>query len=154
MALDADQVRTYEVFRKRIVDEDNLIHARVMWLIISESMLIALFGALISISPSNFYYRGLGVVVDLAGILITALGFFAIRAAQFEIKYIVRFYKEKHSDVANDGLVPALTGQDANHKIGHLVPYSIPIIIAVVWVMCILFIVAWLTGMAIVFKPS
>ena len=44
--VDEDELQIHKLYRERIVQEDNIINHRMMWMVLTQAFLLATFGAL------------------------------------------------------------------------------------------------------------
>jgi len=79
--IDRDELEIHRLYRERIVQEDNIINHRMMWMIVSQAFLLATFVAL---SQKVDLFAATRVVC-VTGIVLAFGSKFAIRAAQDEI---------------------------------------------------------------------
>jgi hypothetical protein len=140
-----DYLRVYELFRERVVQEDTLINYRMTWMIFSEAIIIALWGAinsqdlLIKACHQNppdprIYYVALALCAT--GILFAFGGWLTISAAKAEIAYIRDgIYNTKYKFIADDDRIPKLTGSAKRHSIwyGHIMGWGCPLLFVAVW---------------------
>lgn len=154
---DADQVyrpfdkfelSVHTLYRERIVQEDNLINHRMVWMLLSQAFMIALWGAMAQKALGSGGIGGLkwamAIIAIVAGLF--AIGSFsAIYAAQKEIKdlrtqYLKMFQPHdtpaseiiKSRKTADDRL-PGLTGSKSWHFLGHVLPRCMPIFLLCLW---------------------
>ena len=103
--VDEDELQIHKLYRERIVQEDNIINHRMMWLVLTQAFLLGIFGALAqkiyAQSPENLFTAAR--VVCATGIVLAVGSKFAIRAAQDEIdelreKYL-KMYPSNQGDI-------------------------------------------------------
>ena len=85
--IDPDELQIHRLYREHIVQEDNLINHRMMWMVLSQAFMLAIWGVLAQHvfrdPPVNF--RLLVHIIAIIGFLFALGSKLAIRAAQDEI---------------------------------------------------------------------
>ena len=124
---------TYDLYRKRVVEEDRLINDRMIWMILSEPPIFGGWFLLIKDFQLKPDYFGLALVVlAVVGILIAGLCFWSVNAARDQIQTLQNEYLSRFK---TDGPPPIpLIGTAANHRYGHVLPYCLPWIVIGLWV--------------------
>jgi hypothetical protein len=88
--IDKDELQIHRLYRERIVQEDTLINHRMMWMVLSQAFMLAIWGVLVQHifrdHPVNF--RILAKIIAALGFLFALGSKLAIRAAQDEIDEI------------------------------------------------------------------
>jgi len=141
--IDEDELLVHTLYRERIVEEDNLINHRMMWLVLSQAFLLALWSAIL-----NQLFNGhlsvkwitLGVI-DIMGLVFSAGSYASIRAAQLEIgelreSFLKLYPFDFSAEEANHPqktLLPRLTARKHFHRVGHAVPTLMPIMLTFMW---------------------
>jgi small-conductance mechanosensitive channel len=122
----------YDRFRRRIVDEDELINHRMAWGTLAQTGLFAAFGfASIDLDRVDRLRFIIAIAIALVGMAIAILTWLSISAAQSEIKRTVEVYDAlKTRDYA--GKLP-ITGSSRNHARGHWLPKALPPLLCVLW---------------------
>lgn len=100
-----ENIRVYEMYRRRITEEDALINHRMMWMILTEAFL---FSGFVIASQNSVYY--LALACGAAGLLVACISYLSIRAAQSEIYSIAWEFSVAHPEVARDPRFLNLTG--------------------------------------------
>jgi hypothetical protein len=128
-----EQWMTVAAFRQRIVDEDNLISARVGWQIGLQTVLFALWAAFLATqnepmlaAKTAWFFEWPHKALFLTGAVAAAFGILNIWAAHIEIKKALRDYRDQYPELYNDHGVPKMTGNDFSHAAGHVVPLLVP----------------------------
>ena len=128
------RINVNAMFRRRIVEEDTLINQRMSWMIWSEALLLTAWSAAFikHTDPSlgeTFRPAIHWILFGLAafGCGVAVLSWTAILSARKEIDHLVSLYQRRFPEVEGDSRLPKLTGNAANHLLGHLVPYLVPI---------------------------
>jgi hypothetical protein len=121
------------------------------WMIVSQSLLLALWAAVYKSDshPNQFVH-----VIEVIGILFASGSGFSIAAAQGEIEKLKRNYMDfypteewtKQNRRPNhkrkkpiprvsvrDDILPELTGTKHFHRMGHIVPTAMPWLLALLW---------------------
>lgn len=150
--IDENELVIHRLYRERIVQEDNLINHRMMWMILSQAFMFALWAAIMKAGDDqspHFYL--FGYVVDVTGALFAVGGWFSIAAARGEINELRRNYLqfypnsnegERASKAANKfiartsvrrDILPGLTGSKHFHRMGHIVDWLMPLWLALMW---------------------
>ena len=144
----------HRLYRERIVEEDNLINHRMMWMILSQAFVMAFWAALAQKLYDDHGYPALrypmGIIAIIGGVF--AIGsFYSIHAARREIQELRDKYRGMYqsSDTPRnqlnpnlpiaDNRLPGLTGSKHNHRAGHIVPVCMPWLLFVVWIGLIFF---------------
>ncbi|WP_320043769.1 hypothetical protein [uncultured Desulfobacter sp.] len=115
------QKREYELYRRIVEHEDNLINHRVSWLLIAQSFLL---GACISQGE----YPG---IVICFGIFSTVLAYISILAALQAVRKIKaeiendNYLKEHKPPISSTGLICFL---------GDVGAYTLPVAFLIVWI--------------------
>jgi hypothetical protein len=134
----ADDWRIHEVFRARIVLEENLIHYRMSWMLWSHAILLTLWGGLVNFQlnkcPTNAGVQILMFGLSILGVILASGSFWSIWAAKKEIRRAQNIYTTHYKSVANNEKIPSLTGADRYHRWGHGVDFLEPILLVGVWI--------------------
>lgn len=132
--IDDDELQMHKLYRERIVQEDNLINHRMMWMVLSEAFLLVLWA---TVAQKQLGYqlsllRAMMAFISIVGILISIGSWASISAAHGEIDEL----RSKYVDVFKNGnnRLPGLTGSKHYHPIGHLVTKYFPAVLTVVWI--------------------
>lgn len=125
-----DPIRIYEIFRARIVSEDQHINNRLTWLILIGASLVAVWASLsfdwVPVGASAKIFAGL---VAGFGAAISILVGITIFAAINEISETKGRYKAFHENFYySGGELPRITGNKVNHSLGHVAAGSLPIL--------------------------
>jgi hypothetical protein len=132
------ELLVYESFRRRIVDEDNLINNRTSWQLGLQTILVVLWAAIVSGSEvggrlEHFLpLKGVLVFICVVGLIAGAIGLTTIMAAHREIKTAKADYKGQYPSLYSDVGIPKMTGNTNSHNFGHLIPLGIPVAFALV----------------------
>ena len=137
----ADELTTdeYIFLREEMRHEDNLINARLSWLVNSQSFLFGAFAITLNGSAQSKFpmYAKLNVILvtwlPVAGILAAAASYLTIWAAILHIRRVRRLAQGKYPP----HLLP-LNGEISTGRMGLSGAVFIPIIFLVVWVAVIL----------------
>jgi hypothetical protein len=104
-----DELQVHKLYRERIVQEDNLIDNRMIWMIASQAFLFALWaGVLQSVLQRYPVLLAFGTIpIPIIGILFGAGSLFSIKAAQDQIvvlraNYLLLFPRKKTSETTAD----------------------------------------------------
>lgn len=135
-----EQLLVYEAFRRRIVDEDNLINNRTIWQLGSQTLLMAIWGALLSASAADQFLSGVPGILRAAlmamlcavGLVLALIGFRTVGAAHAEIEQAKRSYEARYPSLYKATGIPKMTGDTESHTTGHYVPYLVPSVLAVI----------------------
>jgi hypothetical protein len=164
--IDCTELLIHRVYRERIVQEDNLINHRMMWMVLSQAFMFALWGLLFQ----RFHQaellkfgviRGYLYVIAGVGMLFAWGSKFSISAAQREIKLLrsnyLAFYPDPtaskwhwwrrassppdltkiiHRESIRRDILPGLTSKHF-HFLGHLTPTFMPIGLIALWIVLI-----------------
>jgi hypothetical protein len=92
--IDPDELQIHRLYRERIVQEDNLINHRMMWTVLSQAFLLAIWGVLIQkiFQDHPVHFRFLAHIIAVIGFLFALGSKLAIRAAQDEIDELRQKY--------------------------------------------------------------
>jgi len=129
----------YMFLREEMRHEDNLVNARLSWLINSQSFLFGAFAITLNGSPSTKFpmYAKLNVVLvnwlPVAGILSVAVSYLTILAAVLHIRRVRRVARGKYPP----NLLP-LQGEIFVGRMGLSGAVVIPLIFLTVWLAIIL----------------
>jgi len=129
----------YVFLREEMRHEDNLINARLSWLVNSQSFLFGAFAITLNGSGQSRFpiYARLNVILvnwlPVAGILAVAASYLTIWAAILHIKRVRRLAQDKYPE----HLLP-LNGEISTGRMGLSGAVFIPIIFLAVWVAVIL----------------
>ena len=95
--IDPDELKIHQLYRERIVHEDNLINYRMMWMVLSEAFMLATWGGIEQrmAGAHDGYWRFAVAVVSIVGVIISIGSFTSIEAAQNEINGL-RYKYFKH----------------------------------------------------------
>jgi len=127
-----EELSYFWLYRHRIDMEDHLTNHRVTWLIITQSLLIALWvGARKEMGP------WLGVLTFMVAIAWAALIFAGLCAAQREIRRLNEQYSTNYPRGVRHPKLPLLIGDTLGHGLGKFAPYGVPFLFAIVWI-CLL----------------
>jgi len=141
--IDDDELLIHSLYRERIVQEDNLINHRMMWLVLSQAFMLALWSAILNqLFNSHLSVKWIMLgIVDGMGIIFSAGSFASIRAAQREVDELrdsfLTLYPQDFS--ARDPshpqktLLPRLTARKHFHIVGHALPTLMPILLTLMW---------------------
>lgn len=138
-----DYLRVYQLFRERVVQEDNLNNHRMTWLIYSEAIVLGLWGTVVSqdmltkACNAGTFLRMYIVLCVLCsvGIILAGVSWIAIQAAKSEISYIRdEIYGKQYKFIADDNRIPRLVGSQGRHPLGHLMTWGCPLLFIVMWV--------------------
>ncbi len=85
--INEDELQIHKLYRERIIQEDNLINHRMMWMVLSQAFLLATFGAIaqkiFGHDPENLFTQAR--IVCVLGMVFALASKLSIRAAQDEI---------------------------------------------------------------------
>lgn len=136
---------TYEMYRKRIAEEDRLISERMLWLILSEPMLFTGLGLA---ARSNVVSTQPGItggalllylLIATTGVVVAAISFISVRAAQNEINFLCTRYKTLFPSYWDNKTLLHLTGQSKHHTRGHWLPNALPFMVGFLWLVVAIF---------------
>jgi hypothetical protein len=136
-----DDLRIYEIFRERIIQEETLINYRMMWMLWFQAILLALWGGIAASSSkplgdlchSDWWIGVLMPFISAPGAIFAFLSFISIQEAKTEIKAITKIYMNKYSHIAENESIPSLTGTAGHHFWGAIVSSSKPWFLVVMW---------------------
>lgn len=125
--IDPLEEKLHKLYRERIVQEDNLINHRMMWMMLSQAFIAAFWSQL-----HNGHFPSL----LLALIAVIGLGFsgaskLSIMAAQHEIKFLNEKFDELYP--IKNILQPSLLGTGEHHNWGHTAAKYTPIVMMLMW---------------------
>lgn len=150
--IDENELAIHRLYRERINQEDNLINHCMMWMILSQGFMFALWGVLSHTEDFKYYDPSvLAYILDATGLFFAICSGAAIAAARAEIaglqKTYLKFYPA--DGVARSGanmftkflvqnsprssILPGLVGEGYLHLIGHSVDYLLPAWLACLW---------------------
>jgi hypothetical protein len=142
---DAD-FRLYEIYRARVVAEDQLVNIRLTWILLLQAPLFAVVAGILLDALQLMQQGGLGFYKYLQIIVLILLGIFAfsfllfgawaIRAAFQEINYLKDQYAKASSGRPQ---LPAITGQELRHFAGVVLPSMIIAGLTGCWIVILLF---------------
>jgi hypothetical protein len=144
--VDNDELFVHTLYRERIVQEDNLINHRMMWMVLSQAFMLALWGSILNqVFNDHLIFKWITLAaVDVMGLIFSAGSFVSIRAAQLEIDelrdsylklYPWDFSAEKTPDRdSRKTILPRLTARKHFHRLGHAMPTGMPIMLIFMWV--------------------
>jgi len=141
--IDDDELLVHTLYRERIVEEDNLINHRMMWLVLSQAFMLALWSAILNQlfnGHLSMKWATLGFI-DFMGLVFSAGSYASIRAAQREVAELrdsfLKLYPHDFSadtiDHPQTTLLPRLTARKHFHLIGHALPTLMPIMLTLMW---------------------
>jgi hypothetical protein len=151
--IDDDELKIHKLYRDRIVQEDNLINHRMMWMILSQAFIFGLWGASFKASTSDPIFATLGYVLDVFGCIFALWSHATLAAARGEIDELRKNYLEFYpNDAASEteskasgkfisrksvrrDILPGLTGSKHFHPTGHIVGRYMPRCLALVWLL-------------------
>jgi hypothetical protein len=137
----ADEREFYKLYRDRVEHEDTLIYQRLSWLITAQTIMF-------SFTAVAFFRTGAGeinakgtVIMCVLGVLTCLVSYAGVLAALHAVKEIDYHYKERYPVPFHQRhpALPKLIGVSWTHRTGKLVPFVIPP----------MFILAWLIVLAI-----
>lgn len=147
--IDADELQIHRLYRERIVQEDNLINHRMMWLILSQAFMFALWAVLSKEADfKSFDTSVIRYALAAIGFVFATLGGASIAAARGEInrleKNYLRLYPTSEEQSKTSGtsishssrrtdILPGVIGSGFFHLFGHGVDYSMPAGLACLW---------------------
>lgn len=150
--IDERELQIHKLYRERIVQEDNLINHRMMWMILSQAFLFALWGVAAKGADQKFDLSVFTYVIDVTGFFLAISSALSLAAARGEIdelriKYLELYPIIKPPEAAskwsgkyitpNSGernILPGLTGSKHFHPLGHGVDVLMPIWLACLWI--------------------
>lgn len=130
-----DELRIYETFRKRVVEEDTLINQRVSWIIWAQASLIATWGLLITKQTNTLDVLAIKIfllAISSGGWIVAVFGAYGVHAAQSEINRAVKRYSEKHKDVYRLEKLPRIIGNSSNHSHGNRLALGVALLFALI----------------------
>lgn len=138
----AEMNSVYEKFRKRIVEEDNIINHRMMWATLAQTGLFAAYGVA-HLQTIDKFRLVISVAIAIAGVIVAALNIASVSAAHSEInqlkaKYerIFRKFSKRFVDLpVDDEYWIGVAGNENAHKRGHWLDKVLPIVIICLWFM-------------------
>lgn len=132
-----EEVDYFWLYRNRMNMEDDLTNHRMTWLILTQTLLIALWvGAYTKGILKEV--RGLGVLAFVVGIGSAALIFAGVWAAQHEISRLNHEYWHEYPSGSPHPRLPLLVGDALGHGLGKFAPYGVPVLFAAVWICLVL----------------
>jgi hypothetical protein len=82
-----DELKFYELYRARVVQEDDIINHRMQWMILSQALLFAAWEVFVQkLSGQMFFWSSCGVAI--CGFLFAIGSSLSIKAAQDEISWL------------------------------------------------------------------
>jgi hypothetical protein len=124
------QIKLYEIYRARVVAEDNLVNYRLTWIVLLQAPLFAVAIAIIVrpelvgyLKKYQYIQSGVLFALFLFSIAFLFFGAWAVIAAFGEIKYLRGRYL--HAVGTEHPSLPSITGQEIRHFAGSVLPYMI-----------------------------
>lgn len=128
-----EELDYFWLYRNRMNMEDELTNHRMTWLILTQTILIALWVG----AAAKGITKGLDVLAFLVGIFSAALIFAGVFAAQREITRLNTEYLSEYPGGVRHPKLPPLVGDTLGHGLGKFAPYGVPVLFVTVWI-CLL----------------
>lgn len=135
-----DDLRVYELFRERVVEEDAIINHRMTWMFWSQAIILALWGALASqrlneavCKSHDLQIQHALLALSVIGVAFSLISFFSVFAAKSEINNIKRAYRRRYPHIYSNDAIPKLTGESWRHFTGHLVDMFATGLLCALW---------------------
>lgn len=125
--------RLYERYRKRVVEEDNVINHRMMWGTLAQTALFGGFG-LASMSEISGERATASIAIALVGMSVAFLNHRAISAAHREIRHLVSKYDQLIKRAPEDPARLSITGETGHHSAGHVLDQKLPTLLVFIWI--------------------
>jgi hypothetical protein len=131
-------LQIYSVIRAQIEHEDNLINARVIWMVISQSFLFTSFATALN-SPAKtedqFFpklHTWLLWLVPGVGIALSCLVGISILSSLHRLRATRDFFAHYPTDKRNDRF-PPIESTTLHDSIGPVPPVTIPVVFILAW---------------------
>jgi hypothetical protein len=145
-----DWVTIYRLHRDRVVQEDSLINYRMTWMLLSQTILLGLWGGLFAAEITNFdkltaHYIEYSILKFFEGALsfaavVAAIGsWITLRAAIDEIERVKCLYEKaktkfSYASAPDEEIFGMITGRRIHHIWGHIITKWGPWFFVSVWV--------------------
>lgn len=130
----------YEKFRKRIVEEDNIINHRMMWATLAQTGLFAAYGVA-NLQTVDNLRMVISIAIASAGAFVAYLNLASVSAAHAEIaelksryERIMTSYRKKSVDLpVHDEYWISVAGHGDAHSLGHKLDTVLPKVVIALW---------------------
>lgn len=133
IALDQTAATLYTLYRQRIFQEYELINHRMMWMVLSQAFMLALWASM-PVKLAQLHMAWPGELVAIGGIVVTIASFYSIRAARNEIERHVIKYQGLYMEERLDVRLPSVVGAQSAHRLGHMAPECMMSFVLVLWI--------------------
>jgi hypothetical protein len=132
-----DSQKLYQIYRQYVMNEADLINARLTWLLTIQGFLFATYGIIVA-SQKPWVTWALSVLRWLPGygVVVSLVALASILAARFAADAVFeKWEKLPHSDTFKD-LMPKIRGggHPKAHILGYFAPVGIPLTLCAIWV--------------------
>jgi hypothetical protein len=130
--------RLYLIYRRYIMDEANLINARLTWLLTIQGFLFASYG-LIASSERPWFHEALNVMryLSVFGMAVSVVAFVSIRAARLAANSLCKQWDGLAHTEKFKKRMPSIRG--GGHRQAHFLGYAAPVFIP--WMLCAIWVV-------------
>lgn len=156
-------IKIYDVFRKYVEHEDNLINHRTNWFVIIQSVLIATFGYSLQMyyqvmekffgNPNHknyeYFFNNINsryflslVFFCIIGVVTSIFALLSINAARLSLISIKEKWDLKHATKSDADELPIIVGggNKNSHKFGFSLAIYLPISAIILWILLFLFV--------------
>lgn len=134
-AADAHRLFLYQLYHGRVRQEYELINHRMMWMVLSEAFMLALWSSIPGrLLSSNGVQKAWPMgLIAAGGLFLTVASCYSIAAAHREINRLSSRYDvlTAGSSTGYDGILPPLEG--STRAFGHVAPWAILAFLALLW---------------------